>query len=169
MSCNSPKTPLYNVQWDYSTVPCSFRFMTTSTLYFFAVLVVTSARHWEMCGRTNVETKVIAYSADGCDAPDDQHLPGRSGGRPLQYVHVPKTGGASVQSYLRSIAQNHSIRVQYHDGEFGSTAWDQKACMVFGHRPIGWATGFSDLKPLYIVTLREPIAFAVCTTSQGLF
>jgi len=33
--------------------------------------------------------------------------------------------------------------------------------MVFGHRPIGWAPGFELRHPLYIVTLREPIAFAL--------
>jgi hypothetical protein len=75
---------------------------------------------------------------------------------------VAKTGGAAIQTFLRSEAKDKSITTQYHDGDFtGPEDWNRDACIVFGHRPVGWALGFDELKPVYVVTVREPVSFTV--------
>mmetsp|Transcript_58350 Transcript_58350/g.117208 ORF Transcript_58350/g.117208 Transcript_58350/m.117208 type:complete len:286 (-) Transcript_58350:57-914(-) len=104
-----------------------------------------------------------SFAVYSCNRTSFHNLPGLgSPCRPIQYVHIAKTGGTAVQAYLRQAASEHHVHTQYRDGSFrGKKGWDMEACLVFGHRPIGWAPGFDLRRPLYVVTLREPISFAV--------
>ena len=92
-------------------------------------------------------------------------MPGHSGGRPVQFIHVPKTGGTSVQKLLhREVV---ALRVAFevvsdrdlHEGQ--KTTWKGATCVVFGHAPLGWSPGFQVRQPLYIAVFRDPVAFAV--------
>lgn len=141
-----------------------FFFYSVATLHFCILGRPSNNKNIETCekGSSSKErqTRPRNTSNDECTPPWGS--PGRAGGRPIQYVHVPKTGGASVQGFLREVARNYSIRVQYHDGPFvAPKSWDQSSCIVFGHRPFGWEVGFSSRQPFYVVTLRDPVALAV--------
>jgi len=92
-------------------------------------------------------------------------MPGRSGGRPIQYVHVPKTGGSSVRKLL--LREVTAMRISHeiasdNDNFIGKQNTSvSTACVVLGHAHLGWGPDFLRRRPLYIATFRDPVGFAV--------
>jgi hypothetical protein len=96
------------------------------------------------------------------------YLPGRAVGRPIQYIHVPKCGGTSVQAYLQSMADEFGLKIVRNDDMFmrDGNLKPQKvyksACIFVGHRPFGWDNSYQTLStPLYVITIREPLSLAI--------
>ena len=87
--------------------------------------------------------------------------PFRKGGAPVQYIHVPKAGGTTIQSMLKKMGRmlgyhSHTVNGPANckavRGSFGAGQ------VYMGHQPLGWCVAESPARPLYIVSLREPIA-----------
>ena len=88
---------------------------------------------------------------------DGDYLPGHSRGRPVQFLHIPKAGGTSVQKYVKEMAEPANIRVWWHDG--GGSAYNppmNKGVFV-GHRGFGYSQTLAVENPITIVVLRDPV------------
>jgi hypothetical protein len=79
----------------------------------------------------------------------------------FQYVHIPKTGGTTIQALLKSVASYNHVVVEYHDGSLDDINWNRSACIFLGHRSMGWHIDILKNDPIYVVTVREPIDLAV--------
>ena len=87
------------------------------------------------------------------------------GGTPIQYIHIPKAGGTSVQlSFLEWIKNVHSIPIYKHNGGHGAN-WTCPGTLdrgfLFGHRGFGFChrllQRYRD-RVFYIVSIRDPIS-----------
>jgi len=101
----------------------------------------------------------VSHSRDiSCRSRSDDG-PLQRGGVPTQYVHVPKAAGSAVQVLLRRIAKRSGVDYSDTTEPMGtSKAPVNKTGTVYGgHQPI--VTGnFLDYNPMYITTMREPLA-----------
>ena len=86
--------------------------------------------------------------------------PFRKGGAPVQYIHVPKAGGTTIQALLEAMGHTLGCDINYKNSNGKCKAiWGSFGAGVYmGHRPLGWCFAESPARPLYIVSLREPIA-----------
>jgi len=84
--------------------------------------------------------------------------PGRRKGRPIQFIHVPKAGGTSVQESLSIWAKAHGIPVLIHDGD--GFQWDSvgRRGLFLGHRGFGYSRSVAEAAPITIIALREPVS-----------
>jgi hypothetical protein len=79
-------------------------------------------------------------------------LPGRRGGIPIRYIHIPKSGGTSVEALFRSAS--FKLNITHQTDSFWSD--DANACMVSGHLPYS-----IHRRELTILTFRNPVSFAI--------
>lgn len=82
--------------------------------------------------------------------------PGYANGRPIQFIHVPKAGGTSVQNSLWQWASTGNVKVTHKDG--GGSHWTSpaKQGLLTGHRGFGYSKSVES--PLTIIVLREPVS-----------
>lgn len=92
--------------------------------------------------------------------------PGLPGGVVVQYVHVPKAGGTTIQDQLDKWARARSIPIFMKNGDhevnWKCPANAIKSGILMGHRGFGFCPRFMDSalgeKAFYIVALREPVS-----------
>lgn len=89
---------------------------------------------------------------------------GRGGAQAVQYIHIPKAGGTTIQEGLMKWGNHAGLHLFIHDGDHDKE-WEcprtrVKRGVVMGHRGFGFCKGFVEMnkKPMYIVTLREPVS-----------
>lgn len=79
----------------------------------------TKTSQWDLDSSSSVQ-KSISLRVGNCilalNQGDGDYLPGHSRGRPVQFLHIPKAGGTSVQKYVKEMAEPANIRVWWHDG-----------------------------------------------------
>lgn len=85
-----------------------------------------------------------------------------SGGASVQYIHVPKAAGSSMQHMLSRLSGTLRMHIHQVDGMCGDPPSNGKTLelghIYQGHRPIGWCTAKADRQPLYIAILRDPLS-----------
>jgi len=84
-------------------------------------------------------------------------LPGRNGGKPIEFIHVPKTGGSSVEITIKKIASLYNVKRQKNN------LWitESDSCIITGHRPLRFDFNFNFRNPLKVIIFRNPVDFAV--------
>lgn len=84
-----------------------------------------------------------------------ENSPGTKNGIPLQFIHIPKTGGTTIQLYLK----RWFPKMFYMQNKV--TDWDcpmgLNAKVLVGHRGFGFCERFKERDMLYVVTLRDPL------------
>ena len=102
------------------------------------------------------ETLEFTCASRAGDAPLSQD------GAPVQYIHVPKAGGTTIQALLLEMGERLHFKVSSSDHDSGYCKTIQgsfgKGQVYMGHTPIGWCFAESPVRPLYIISLREPIS-----------
>ena len=124
-----------------------------------------------------VPIAVALLALNFCAAEDFQHIygldcssrrkdhPAQENGAPLQYVHIPKAAGSSIQQYLAAeIAKRFNLPLGSLDQR------KRQACpkddrewspggIYSGHCPIVSAHNVTDKpRPFFVVSAREPVA-----------
>ena len=87
------------------------------------------------------------------------HDPGRPFGRPVQFIHVPKAGGTSIQVALYTFAKAHHVEVFTFDN--GGPWYEPKHAnqgLFLGHRGFGFSENIFSKSPVTIVVIREPVS-----------
>eukprot|EP00931_Biecheleriopsis_adriatica_P100546 TRINITY_DN75831_c0_g1_i1.p1 TRINITY_DN75831_c0_g1~~TRINITY_DN75831_c0_g1_i1.p1 ORF type:complete len:375 (-),score=42.78 TRINITY_DN75831_c0_g1_i1:52-1176(-) len=111
-------------------------------------------------GYVCISSQLLAAEKDVAKTPyrlqcksRSEHSPFREGGAPVQYVHIPKTGGTSVSNFLYMITEQQSQLAGSDLEGLLSRVWG-----LWNHHPVGWAcfSSICSVPPVYIVTLRDP-------------
>lgn len=77
----------------------------------------------------------------------------------VQYIHIPKTGGTSIQNQLRAWARSRGVKAVTIDGGGPKcTRRSRSAKLLMGHRGLGFCNDFRDKKMIYVVAIREPLS-----------
>lgn len=111
------------------------------------------------------ETVWIACSSRANDAPF------REDGAPVQFIHVPKCAGSTLQNSLQKIGKNQSLARYVWDNVWDNSDLNHvkpgkkdfeflNGSYYAGHRPIGWGMTFDMTalsRPIFITILRDPI------------
>jgi len=89
--------------------------------------------------------------------------PGVAPGVPVQYIHIPKAGGTTLQENMEAWARSHSVKVLLHDGDHEGV-WrcnDVQRGLLIGHRGFGYCQRMErnyGARAFYVVALREPVS-----------
>jgi hypothetical protein len=89
--------------------------------------------------------------------------PGIAPGVPVQYVHIPKAGGTTLQEEMMEWAHSHGVKILLHDGDHEGV-WrcsDVQRGLLLGHRGFGYCQRMERTygeRAFYLVAMREPIA-----------
>jgi len=103
-------------------------------------------------------------------APRVRDAPFDKGGAPVQYIDTQHAGVTEVWDILKAIGKS------LHDKTASHAGWvlDPPGCKAVkgslhtgkvytGHAPLGWCAAQSPVRPLYIISLREPVSRLVST------
>ena len=111
-------------------------------------------------------TAPLRFANPSCDALSRRkEKPGFPDGVPAQYVHIPKTGGTTIQETLMDWSDGLGLHTYLHNGDH-ETNW---ACsdpgvgrgIMLGHRGFGYCARFAGKMrdtALFITALREPVS-----------
>ena len=91
--------------------------------------------------------------------------PGVNKGVPVQYVHVPKAGGTTIQDAFAAWGHAKGLHVYLHDGDHEGVWMCPDALVnrgiLLGHRGFGFCQrmqrAYGD-KAFYVVAMREPVS-----------
>lgn len=98
---------------------------------------------------------LISFS---CDSRRDE-MPLLAGGVASQYIHVPKTGGTTIQVSLHRHLVNNSFAKSQGVTWACRSIEAEAGVYYYGHAPIGWCSTLSAaVRPFYIVSVREPFS-----------
>jgi len=98
-----------------------------------------------------------ALISKSCSDSRIRERPGTEKGPAVQFVHVPKAGGTSIQTALMKWAKTSNIDVTLKD--HGGPYWGDgkiRRGVLLGHRGFGFAKGAGNL--VEIVAFREPLS-----------
>jgi len=93
-----------------------------------------------------------------------RYKPGQTPGRPIQYVHIPKAGGTTIQESLIAWATKVGYSKYLHNGDHDGV-WSCPRTIergiLMGHRGFGFCDRMQKRygnNALYMVALREPVS-----------
>mmetsp|Transcript_2982 Transcript_2982/g.4029 ORF Transcript_2982/g.4029 Transcript_2982/m.4029 type:complete len:358 (-) Transcript_2982:25-1098(-) len=106
-------------------------------------------------GNNVLWTKFNGSCAGGKWRWNMENSPGTKKGIPVQYIHIPKTGGTTIQLYLkRWFPEMFYMQNKVADWDCPSSL---NAKVLVGHRGFGFCERFTERDMLYIVTVRDPL------------
>jgi len=83
----------------------------------------------------------------------------------LYYIHIPKTAGTSLRSFLRNAINGEKMCEVYSDIGYWNAAEYRKGVkdyeIFYGHFSFGFHELLEDNNPYYVTVLRDPIARVV--------
>lgn len=111
-------------------------------------------------------TDGVSFADPECaESSRKRERPGIVRGVPVQYVHVPKAGGTTIQEAMTSWGHERNLHVLLHNGDHEGV-WPCPDSVVnrgilLGHRGFGYCQRmqrqYGD-RALYVVALREPVS-----------
>ena len=91
--------------------------------------------------------------------------------RPIQFIHIPKTGGTTVWEYIVNVGRLNGFDAYtpFDKNRDISSIYDNINYTIFGgHRSIGWSKEVRNNNPILIAIFREPIERLISYFDYGM-
>lgn len=95
-----------------------------------------------------------------CAPRTASHRPFAKSGAPVQYVHLPKAGGMTIQTQLECMARANGIATHIKNNNNERTTGMQNGSLYMGHHVVGWGAAPTS-HAFTLVSWRDPLSLVL--------